>query len=109
MQSEAGAHRFARLPALLDNPIRRDVCRLAHAQGTLLNITLVGAAICARLEMILLSRFSSLNLKIAVLTLIFTEAAFIVSTLTGVQARHLRRHPKEHSLQFPRGREVERG
>ena len=58
-----------RIPALVDDPIRRDMLRLAHAHGTLLNLVLLTAAICARLEMIQLTRFSALNLRLAALIL----------------------------------------
>ena len=58
-----------RIPALIDDPIRRDMLRLAHAHGTLLNLVLLSAAICARLEMIQLTSFSSLNLRLAALIL----------------------------------------
>ena len=41
-----------RSPALLDDSVRRDMFRLAHAHGTLLNLVLIAAAICARLDLI---------------------------------------------------------
>ena len=41
-----------RSPALLDDSVRREMFRLAHAHGTLLNLVLIAAAICARLDLI---------------------------------------------------------
>ena len=41
-----------RSPALLDDSVRREMFRLAHAHGTLLNLVLLAAAICARLDLI---------------------------------------------------------
>jgi hypothetical protein len=58
-----------RTPALLDDPVRRDMFRLAHAHGTLLNLVLIAAAICARLDLVRLGRFGSLGLRSAVLLL----------------------------------------
>jgi hypothetical protein len=58
-----------RTPALLDDPVRRDMFRLAHAHGTLLNLVLIAAAICARLELIRLGPISSLGLRAAVILL----------------------------------------
>lgn len=58
-----------RTPALVDDLVRRDMFRLAHAHGTLLNLVLIAAAICARLELIRLGRFSSLGLRSAVILL----------------------------------------
>ena len=43
--------------------------RLAHAHGTLLNLVLVAAAICARLDLIVLERMTSLGLRAAVVLL----------------------------------------
>src|SRR5258705_13224014 len=37
-----------RSPALLDDSVRREMFRLAHAHGTLLNLVLIAAAVCAR-------------------------------------------------------------
>ena len=51
-----------RSPAYLDDPVRREMFRLAHAHGTLLNIVLLVAAICARLDLIRLGRMTSLGL-----------------------------------------------
>src|SRR5262249_51176430 len=50
-----------RVPALVDDTVRRDMLRLAHAHGTLLNIALVVAAICTRLELISLPRGASIE------------------------------------------------
>ena len=63
--------RFHRLPypALLDDPVRRDLFRLAHAHGTLLNLVLIAAAICTRLELIRLGPIASLGLRSAVVLL----------------------------------------
>ena len=58
-----------RAPALLDDAVRREMFRLAHAHGTLLNLVLIAAAICARLEMIRLGRVPSLALRAAVVLL----------------------------------------
>lgn len=55
-----------RAPALLDDSVRRDMFRLAHAHGTLLNLVLIAAAICARLDLIRLGRLTSLGLRAAV-------------------------------------------
>ena len=58
-----------RSPALLDDSIRRDMFRLAHAHGTLLNLVLIAAAICARLDLIRLGAIASLALRSAVVLL----------------------------------------
>ena len=58
-----------RSPVLLDDSIRRDMFRLAHAHGTLLNLLLITAAICARLDLIRLGRVTSLGLRAAVVLL----------------------------------------
>ena len=58
-----------RTPALLDDPVRRDMFRLAHAHGTLLNLVLIAAAICARLELIRIGRGASFGLRSAVVLL----------------------------------------
>ncbi len=58
-----------RIPALLDDPIRRELFRLAHAHGTLLNLVLIAAAICVRLELIRLGRVASVGLRLAVVLL----------------------------------------
>jgi hypothetical protein len=58
-----------RIPALLDDLVRRDLFRLAHAHGTLLNLVLIAAAICARLELIQLGSIPSLGLRAAVVLL----------------------------------------
>jgi hypothetical protein len=58
-----------RSPALLDDSVRRDMFRLAHAHGTLLNLVLIAGAICARLDLIGLGRMTSLGLRSAVVLL----------------------------------------
>ena len=58
-----------RSPAYLDDAVRRDMFRLAHAHGTLLNIMLLVAAICVRLELIRLGRMTSAGLRAAVVLL----------------------------------------
>jgi hypothetical protein len=58
-----------RSPALLDDSIRREMFRLAHAHGTLLNLVLIAAAICARLDLISLGRTTALVLRFAVVLL----------------------------------------
>lgn len=58
-----------RSPALLDDSVRRDMFRLAHAHGTLLNLVLIAAAICARLDLIRLGSVASLGLRCAVVLL----------------------------------------
>jgi hypothetical protein len=55
-----------RSPALLDDSVRREMFRLAHAHGTLLNLVLIAAAICARLDLIGVGRVTSLGLRAAV-------------------------------------------
>src|SRR3982750_3043663 len=58
-----------RSPGLLDDSVRREMFRLAHAHGTLLNLVLIIAAICARLELIGLGEVASLGLRVAVVLL----------------------------------------
>ena len=58
-----------RSPALLDDSVRREMFRLAHAHGTLLNLVLISAAICARLDLIGSGRVTSLGLRAAVVLL----------------------------------------
>jgi hypothetical protein len=58
-----------RSPALLDDSVRRDAFRLAHAHGTLLNLVLIATGICARLDLIGLGRMTSLGLRSAVVLL----------------------------------------
>jgi hypothetical protein len=58
-----------RSPAYLDDAVRREMFRLAHAHGTLLNIVLLIAAISARLDLIRLSPMTSLGLCSAVVLL----------------------------------------
>lgn len=65
-----------RSPLLLDDSVRREMFRLAHAHGTLLNLVLIAAAICARLDLIRLGRLTSLGLRVAVILL---PAGFLLS------------------------------
>lgn len=58
-----------RSPAYLDDAVRREMFRLAHAHGTLLNLVLLGAAICAHLNLIRLGPMTSLGLRSAVVLL----------------------------------------
>lgn len=58
-----------RSPALLDDAVRREMFRLAHAHGTLLNLVLLAAAICARLDLIRLGPATSFGLRTAVVLL----------------------------------------
>src|SRR5256885_605330 len=58
-----------RSPALLDDFIRRDMFRLAHAHGTLLNLVLIVAAICGRLDLIRIGSIASFGLRLAVVLL----------------------------------------
>jgi hypothetical protein len=58
-----------RSPVLLDDSTRRDMFRLAHAHGTLLNLVLIAAAICAKLDLIRLGPIASLGLRSAVVLL----------------------------------------
>src|SRR3954470_5690101 len=58
-----------RTPALLDDSIRREMFRLAHAHGTLLNLVLIAAAICVRLELIRIGSGSGVALRLAALLL----------------------------------------
>ena len=58
-----------RTPSYLDDGVRREMFRMAHAHGTLLNLILTGAAICARLDMIRLGRMTSLGLCTAAILL----------------------------------------
>ncbi|MBX6325560.1 MAG: hypothetical protein IRY93_05945 [Chthoniobacterales bacterium] len=67
-----------RAPALMDDPVRREMFRLAHAHGTLLNLVLIAAAICARLGLIRLGRSTALGLRTAVIIL---PAGFLLAGL----------------------------
>lgn len=58
-----------RSPAFLDDAVRREMFRLAHAHGTLLNLVLLAAAICARLDMIRLGPKTSAGMRAAVVLL----------------------------------------
>ena len=84
-----------RSPALLDDPVRREMFRLAHAHGTLLNLVLITAAICARLEMIRLGRATSVMLGAAV---VFLPVGFL---LAGIW--HFKDDPGPAILMVPIG------
>lgn len=71
-----------RTPALLDDPLRRDMLRLAHAHGTLLNLVLIAAAICARLELLTFSGLSAVGFRLAV---IFLPVGFLLGGLWHFQ------------------------
>ena len=58
-----------RTPALIDDPVRRELFRLAHAHGTLLNLALIVAAIGARLDLVRIAPATSLALRAAVVLL----------------------------------------
>lgn len=55
-----------RIPALMDDHVRREMFRLAHAHGTLLNLLLLAAAVGARLEMFKLEGATAPVLRAAV-------------------------------------------
>lgn len=56
-----------RIPALMDDAVRREMFRLAHAHGTLLNLVLLAAVIGARLEMVKLEGATAKALALGVL------------------------------------------
>jgi len=58
-----------RSPFLLDDSTRREMFRLAHAHGTLLNLVLIAAAICAKLDLVRLGPIASLGFRSAVVLL----------------------------------------
>ena len=58
-----------RVPAVMDDHIRREMFRLAHAHGTLLNLLLVAAALCARLGLLHAPRAAVWALRAAVLAM----------------------------------------
>ena len=58
-----------RSPVLLDDSTRREMFRLAHAHGTLLNLVLIAAAICAKLDLVRIGPIASLGLRSAVVLL----------------------------------------
>src|SRR6476659_11068465 len=58
-----------RSPALLDDPVRREMFRLAHSHGTLLNVVLLVVAICARLDLVRIGPMTSAALRAAVVLL----------------------------------------
>ncbi len=53
----------------MDDPIRREMFRLAHAHGTLLSLLLVAAALCARLGLLHAPRAAWWALRAAVLAM----------------------------------------
>jgi hypothetical protein len=53
----------------MDDSIRREMLRLAHAHGTLLNLVLITATICGRLGLVRFSGLSVVSLRFAVLLL----------------------------------------
>jgi hypothetical protein len=84
-----------RAPAVLDDAVRRDMFRLAHAHGTLLNLVLLVAAICARLDLIRLRTMTSLGLRVAVVLL---PAGFLFAGLW-----HFKDEPGPGILLVPAG------
>jgi hypothetical protein len=60
-----------RSPAYMDAQVRRDMFRLAHSHGTLMNLVLLAAALCARLDLITLGRWAAAGLRLSVLLLPF--------------------------------------
>src|SRR4249920_2733827 len=63
---------------LLNDAVRREMFRLAYAHGTLLNLVLIAAAICARLDLIRVGFKTSVGLRSAVVLL---PAGFLFSGL----------------------------
>jgi hypothetical protein len=55
-----------RVPAYLRDEVRREIFRLAHTHGTLLNLVLLGAALCIERGLVFPSRFGLLSLRIGV-------------------------------------------
>ena len=55
--------------SVLDDAVRCEMFRLAHAHGTLLNLVLIAAAICARLELIRVGFKTSVGLRTAAVLL----------------------------------------
>ncbi|HKP02424.1 MAG TPA: hypothetical protein VJU77_03595 [Chthoniobacterales bacterium] len=70
--------RAFRSPSVLDDAVRQDMFRLAHAHGTLLNLVLIAAAICARLELVRIGPGTSLGLRSSVILL---PAGFLIGGL----------------------------
>src|SRR4029079_2103459 len=58
-----------RSSAFLDDAVRREMFRLAHAHGTLLNLVLLALAICARLDLVNLGPKTSGGFRAAVIIL----------------------------------------
>ncbi len=65
-----------RAPALMDDPVRREMFRLAHAHGALLNLVLIAAAICVRLDLTSFTRPSAAALRTSV---VLMPAGFLLS------------------------------
>lgn len=84
-----------RSPAFLDDAVRREMFRLAHAHGTLLNLVLLVAALCARLDLIRLGRITALGLGTAVVLL---PAGFLLGGLW-----HFKDEPGRGVLLVPLG------
>lgn len=55
-----------RIPSYMNDELRRELFRLAHSHGALLNIILLLAAICVRLEMVPASKLALWPLRIGV-------------------------------------------
>jgi hypothetical protein len=70
--------RAFRSPAVLDDAVRQDMFRLAHAHGTLLNLVLLAAAICARLDLVRIGPGTSIGLRASVILL---PAGFLIGGL----------------------------
>jgi hypothetical protein len=60
-----------RTPALVDDSLRKDLFRLAHAHGTLLNLVLLVMAICARLDLVRPAHSAIVSLRLAAIFLPF--------------------------------------
>ncbi len=87
--------RAFRSPPYLDDALRRDMFRLAHAHGTLLSLILLVSVLCARQDLIRLDWISSAGLRLAV---IFLPAGFL---LGGIW--HLKDEPGLGILLVPLG------
>jgi uncharacterized membrane protein YgdD (TMEM256/DUF423 family) len=53
-----------RVPAYLRDELRRELFRLAHTHGALLNLVLLGAALCIDRELVRPSKFGLLSLRL---------------------------------------------
>jgi hypothetical protein len=58
-----------RTPSIMDDSLRREMFRLAHAHGTLLNLLLIAAAICARLDLLRVGALALFALRFSVIIL----------------------------------------